>query len=136
MKLDDAQPSTTLIPLAVFVAITLGTWAVLGLVAGRPEIGRGPAAGACSIRGAGPRRRARRKRQEHVPGEGDGGRRASWASRCARPTRQELGKIRLKLLNAGFRQEQAVAVFLRDQAHRALDRPGRGRSRLRSCTSG
>ena len=40
----------------------------------------------------------------------DGGA-ASWASRCARPTRQELGKVRLKLLNAGFRHEQAVAVY-------------------------
>ena len=37
---------------------------------------------------------------------------ASKLGQSLRPSdEQELGKIRLKLLNAGFRQEQAVAVF-------------------------
>ena len=36
-----------------------------------------------------------------------------------RPTAQELGKIRVTLLNAGFRQEQAVPVYFRGQIHRA-----------------
>ena len=39
---------------------------------------------------------------------------ASKLGKSLRPSNeQELGKIRIKLLNAGFRQEQAVAVFLR-----------------------
>ena len=102
-----------LIPLAVFVSITLGTWVALGVIAGRPRTCRGAAAAAArpAAPTGTPSRPALAQPAGDVPGEGHGGGRASWASRSARRTRHELGKVRLKLLNAGFRQEQAVAVF-------------------------
>jgi tight adherence protein C len=100
-----------LIPLAVFVAITLGTWALLGMIAGRPQ------------------RAEDRLKKLLDPADGRGRAEASLArqqeafqarvtaaakklGQSLRPSDEaELGKIRLKLLNAGFRQEQAVAVY-------------------------
>ena len=102
----------TLIPLAVFLAITLGTWAILAAIVRPARQRRGPAPADLN------------------PEDGPGGHRGSRSSaaqemfqakvtaaanklgQSLRPSdEQELGKVRLKLLNAGFRQEQAVAIF-------------------------
>jgi tight adherence protein C len=96
-----------LIPIAVFAAITLGTWSVLGLVAARPK-----SAEVRLKRLLDPRSVEinQAKRQEQVQAKVAAA--AGKLGKSLRPSNeQELGKIRIKLLNAGFRQEQAVAVF-------------------------
>src|SRR5262249_12910746 len=100
-----------LIPFAVFVSITLGTWVVLGAIAGRPMaaedrlrrlIEPGASRGTSTAGLA--------KKQEQFQAKVAAA--ADKLGRSIRPSNEaELGKIRLKLLNAGFRQEQAVAVF-------------------------
>ena len=100
-----------MIPAAVFVSITLGTWVALGLLAGRPRKAEDrlrrllePDAG----RGESETRLA--KRQELFQAKVTAA--ANKLGKSLRPSdEQELGKIRLKLLNAGFRQESAVAVY-------------------------
>jgi tight adherence protein C len=102
----------TLIPVAMFVSITLGTWVLLGMVADRPQTAEDrlrrlldPAAG----RGVAEARQA--KKQELFQARVTAA--ANKLGQSLRPSDEaELGKIRLRLLNAGFRQEQAVAVFL------------------------
>jgi tight adherence protein C len=97
----------TVVPLAVFVAMTLGAWSVLGLVAARPKsaelrLNRLLDPHSVEIIQA--------KRQEHVQAKMAAA--ANKLGQSLRPSdAQELGKIRTKLMNAGFRHEQAVAVF-------------------------
>jgi tight adherence protein C len=96
-----------LVPLAVFLAMTLGTWGVLGLVAARPKsaelrLKRLLDPHTVEVTHA--------KRQDLVQARVTAA--ASKLGESLRPSDvQELGKIRIKLLNAGFRQEQAVAVY-------------------------
>jgi tight adherence protein C len=100
-----------LIPFAVFISITLGTWALLGVIADRPRAADDrlkrlldPTAG----RGVGEASQA--KRQDRFQAKVTAA--ANKLGKSLRPSDEaELGKIRLKLLSAGFRQEQAVAVF-------------------------
>jgi tight adherence protein C len=102
---------SSLIPFAVFVAITLATWIALGVVLQRPRTAEDrlrkmldPAGG----RSAADATVA--KKQELFQAKVTAA--ANKLGRSLRPSdEQELGKIRLRLLNAGFRQEQAVAVF-------------------------
>jgi tight adherence protein C len=95
------------VPLAVFVAMTLGAWGVLGLVATRPKsaelrLKRLLDPHSVEITQA--------KRQEQVQAKMAAA--ANKLGQSLRPSdAQELGKIRTKLMNAGFRHEQAVAVF-------------------------
>jgi tight adherence protein C len=101
----------TLIPLIVFVSITLGTWAALGMIAGRPrsaedrlrrllDPGAGRAAAEANLA----------KRQEVFHARVTAA--ANKLGQSLGPSDEaELGKIRLKLLNAGFRQENAVTVY-------------------------
>jgi tight adherence protein C len=97
----------TLIPLAVFLAFSLGAWAVLGLLAER--------SGSAEVRLQrllDPRSMvaSQAKRQEAVQAKLTAA--ANRLGQSLRPSDvQELGKIRVKLLNAGFRHEQAVAVY-------------------------
>lgn len=96
-----------LVAIAVFVTITLGSWSVLGLVATRPK-----SAELRLKRLLDPRtvEITQAKRQEQVQAKVAAA--AGKLGKSLRPTNeQELSKIRIKLLNAGFRQEQAVAVF-------------------------
>ncbi len=101
----------TLIPLAVFLSITLGTWAALGMIAGQPRSAEDrlkrlldPTAG----RGAAEANLV--KRQELFQAKVTAA--AHKLGQSLRPSNEaELGKVRLLLLNAGFRQEQAVAVY-------------------------
>jgi tight adherence protein C len=96
-----------LIPLAIFLAFSLGAWAVLGLLAER--------SGSAEVRLQrllDPRSIvvSQAKRQEAVQAKLTAA--ANKLGQSLRPSDvQELGKIRVKLMNAGFRHEQAVAVY-------------------------
>jgi len=100
----------TMVPFAVFMAMTLGAWAVLGLMAGRPgtaedRLGRllNPATAA-----TGASNQSKKQDKFHAKVTAAAGK----LGKSLRPSdAQQLGKIRIKLLNAGFRQEQAVAVY-------------------------
>src|SRR5512135_3049447 len=95
-----------LIPLAVFLAITLGVWVILSLVADRPVTAED---------------RLRRVLNPNTPELGSAAlsrqdvlqaKVATAAKRLGkslRPSNEaEMGKMRLMLLNAGFRGENAV----------------------------
>jgi tight adherence protein C len=100
----------TIIPPAVFLAISLGVWAVMSLVADRPMSAEerlkrvlNPAA-----RRADPA--AMMRQQDRI--QARVAEAAEKLGQSLRPSNEvELGKIRLELLNAGFRGEQAVAVY-------------------------
>ena len=96
-----------LIPLAIFLAFSLGAWAVLGLMAERSS-----SAEARLQRLVDPRTIVinQAKRQEAVQAKLTAA--ANRLGQSLRPSDvQQLGKIRIKLMNAGFRHEQAVAVY-------------------------
>jgi tight adherence protein C len=99
------------LPFLVFFSITLGVWAVLSALADRkqdaeerlrrimnPELGR-------------------KAMEEQVAGrqekfQAQVAKAANKLGQSLRPSdEEELGKVRLNLLNAGFRNENAVAVF-------------------------
>jgi tight adherence protein C len=100
-----------MIPLAVFVAITLGTWVALGAIAGRPRRAEDRlrrlldgTAGREAIE-AGTARK-----QEAFQAKVTAA--ARKLGQSLRPSDEvQLGKVRLKLLNAGYRHEQAVTIF-------------------------
>ncbi len=100
-----------LIPLAVFVAITLGTWIALTAIAARAP--RGEERLRRVMEGTAGRDAAEAgvvRRQEAFQAKVTAA--ANKLGQSLRPSNEaELGKVRLKLLNAGCRQEQAVAVF-------------------------
>jgi tight adherence protein C len=102
-----ALSAENLIPLAIFLAFSLGAWAVLGLLAER--------SGSAEVRLQrllDPRSIvvSQAKRQEAVQAKLTAA--ANRLGQSLRPSDvQELGKIRVKLMNAGFRHEQAVAVY-------------------------
>jgi tight adherence protein C len=99
--------SEELVPLAVFVAMSLGTWCVLGLVAGKPNSAELRLKRLLDPHAV---EAMQAKRQDMVQAKVAAA--ASKLGQSLRPTdAQELGKIRVKLLNAGFRHEQAVAVY-------------------------
>jgi tight adherence protein C len=103
----------TLIPIAVFLSITLGTWAILGAMVGRPmsadeRLRKLLDPHATAGRDAAEIGLATRQLQFQAKVTAA----ANKLGQSLRPSNEvELGKIRLKLLNAGFRQEQAVAVY-------------------------
>jgi tight adherence protein C len=98
------------IPVVVFLAMTLGAWSVLGLFAQRPRTAEDRLKRMLDPH-AGPNVDAsQNKRQEVFQAKVTAA--ANKLGKTLRPTDdKELGKIRIKLLNAGFRQEQAVAVY-------------------------
>jgi tight adherence protein C len=100
----------TMIPIAVFLAMTLGAWALLGLAAGRPVSAEQRLSRLLDPQAAGLVAENQLKRQEQFQAKVTAA--AGKLGRSLRPSNaQELGKIRIKLLNAGFRQEAAVAVY-------------------------
>jgi tight adherence protein C len=102
--------SETLVPLAVFLAMTLGTWFVLGLMAGRPKTAEQRLSRLLDPRAAESGQAEHAKRQEVFQAKVTAA--ANKLGQSLRPSdTEELGKIRVRLLNAGYRQEQAVAVF-------------------------
>ena len=118
----------------MFLSITLATWAGLGLLAGKPRTAQDRLEAPASTRtaaGAASRNPVQANRQLLVPGQGDGGRQLKLGQSLRPSDEQELGKIRVRLLNAGFRHEQAVAVYYGVKAvSYALDRALRGISGL------
>jgi tight adherence protein C len=100
----------TLMPLAVFLGMTLCAWAVLGMAAGGPKSAEDRLRRLLDPRAARAADVSQTKRQEIFQAKV-----AAAANRLGQSLRpsdvQELGKIRITLLNAGFRQEQAVAVY-------------------------
>jgi tight adherence protein C len=102
--------SETLVPVAVFLAMTLGAWGVLGFVAGRPKSAEERLSRLLDPRTARTGAGEHAKRQEAFQAKVTAA--ANKLGQTLRPSdTAELGKIRLKLLNAGYRQEQAVAVY-------------------------
>jgi tight adherence protein C len=96
-----------LVPLMVFVAMTLGAWGTLGLVSGRSRSAENRLKRLLDPRAA---ESVQAKRQMQVQARVAAA--ASKLGQSLRPSdEQELGKVRIKLLNAGFRHEQAVAAF-------------------------
>jgi tight adherence protein C len=97
----------TLVPLAVFVAMTMAAWAILGVAAGKPKSAELRLKRLLDPRSA---EMAHAKRQQQVQAKVAAA--AHKIGQSLRPSDEaELGKVRLKLLNAGFRQEQAVAIL-------------------------
>jgi len=100
-----------LIPMAVFLAITLGTWAALGMIAAQPQRAEDRlrrlldgTAGRDAVEAGVVRR------QEAFQAKVTAA--ARKLGQSLRPSDEvQLGKVRLKLLNAGYRQENAVAIF-------------------------
>jgi tight adherence protein C len=99
----------TIIPFAVFLAITLGVWGVMSMIADRPVSAEerlkrvlNPAARQDPAAAA----RQQDKIQAKVAEA------AKKLGQSLRPANEEeLGKVRLELLNAGFRGENAVAAY-------------------------
>jgi tight adherence protein C len=100
-----------LLPFVVFLSITLGVWAILSAIADRPANAedrlrrimnpeKGRKAMEDQVMGR------QEKFQAHVT------KAANKLGQSLRPSDEEhLGKVRLKLLNAGLRNENAVAIF-------------------------
>jgi tight adherence protein C len=103
--------AVVLVPVAVFLAITLLTWAVLSSIAERPKTAEerlkrllDPAAS------RGDALKIQANRQEQLQAKVTAA--AHKLGTSLRPSNEEeLGKIRLKLIRSGFRHEQATAVF-------------------------
>ena len=95
----------------MFVSITLATWVALGLIAGQPRKAEDRLQRLLDPIGARVAAESNlTKRQELFQAKVTAA--ANKLGQSLRPPGEaELGKIRLKLLNAGFRQEQAVAVY-------------------------
>jgi tight adherence protein C len=100
----------TIIPLAVFLAMTLGVWAVMSIIADRPV---NPEERLKRVLNPSVRRsdaalvaRQQDRFQAKVASA------ATKLGQSLKPNNEaEVGKLRLTLLNAGFRGENAVAVF-------------------------
>src|SRR5918997_1386040 len=99
------------VPLAVFLAITLGAWGLLSAIADRPSsaeerLSRVMNPSATRVDAATVVRRQDRIQQKVTQA-------ATKLGKSLRPSNEaELGKLRLMLLNAGFRHEQAVQIYL------------------------
>jgi tight adherence protein C len=95
------------IPIAVFLAFSMGVWAVLGLLAERSKSAEVRLKRLLDPRSA---VLSQVKRQEAVQAKLTAA--ANKLGQSLRPSDvQQLGKIRVKLMNAGFRHEQAIAVY-------------------------
>jgi tight adherence protein C len=101
---------SSVIPLAAFFAITLGVWAVLSLVADRPINPEERLRRVLNPGTARPDASALSRQQDIIQA-----RFAEAAKRLGRSLKPSdavaLGKLRLTLLNAGFRSENAVTIF-------------------------
>ncbi len=101
----------TVVPLIVFASITLGVWALLSAFEGRPSAGDERLRRIMNpVNGRQASQESIAKKQERFHKQVT--RAADKLGRSLRPSdAEELGKVRVKLLNAGFRHEQSVAVF-------------------------
>ncbi|MBY0395676.1 MAG: type II secretion system F family protein [Thermoleophilia bacterium] len=100
----------TLLPIGVFLAITLAVWSVLMIVAGRPMTAEDRLKRVLDPGTRRPDAASLARQQDKIQARvADAAKRLG---QSMRPTNEaEVGKIRLELLNAGFRGENAVAVY-------------------------
>jgi tight adherence protein C len=100
---------SSVIPLAAFLAITLGVWSVLSIIADRPIKTEERLKRLLNPNAA--RLDASTSRQQDVL-QAKFTDAAQRLGKSLKPTNEvALGKLRLTLLNAGFRGENAVAIF-------------------------
>jgi tight adherence protein C len=100
-----------LVPIAVFLAITLVTWAVLSTIAERPGSADDRLKRLLDpLAARGDALKIHANRQEQLQAKVTAA--ANALGRSLRPSNEvELGKLQLSLVNAGFRHEQATAVY-------------------------
>jgi tight adherence protein C len=109
----------TFIPLAVFFTITLAVWAALTLVADRPVNADERLKRVLNPNAARPDASAMARQQDKI--QAKFAEAAKRLGKSLKPTDEAtLGKLRLTLLNAGFRNESAVAVYYGVKALAAL----------------
>jgi tight adherence protein C len=103
--------SSFLVPIAVFVAITLVTWVALSALAERPQAAEDRLKRLLDpVAARGDALKVQANRQEQLQAKVASA--ANKVGRSLRPsTEAELGKIRLTLVSAGFRHEQAPAIY-------------------------
>lgn len=100
----------TLVSLSVFLAITLGVWVLLSAVADRPVTAEERLSRVLNPVAKRPDASALERQQDRIQERVKEA--ASKLGQSLRPNSEaELGKVRLELLNAGFRSEQAVAMY-------------------------
>ena len=100
----------TIVPIAAFIAIALGAWAVMSMVADRPVNAEERLKRVLNPNVRRVDAATMIKQQDKFQAKVTTA--ANKLGRSLRPANEEaLGKIRLELLNAGFRGEQAVAVY-------------------------
>lgn len=100
----------TLVPISAFLAITLGVWGVLSAMADRPSNAEERLKRVLDPMT--PRPDLKMMEQQQAKLQARVSEAASKLGKSLKPTDEaELGKVRLKLLNAGFRGEQAVMAY-------------------------
>jgi tight adherence protein C len=98
------------IPIAVFFAITLGAWAVMSMIADRPVSAEERLKRVLNPQTRRPDPATMARHQDRL--QAKVAQAAGKLGKTLRPSNEEeLGKVRIELLNAGFRGEQAVPVF-------------------------
>src|SRR3954451_5130842 len=101
---------TTVIPLATFLAITMGVWAVLSIVADRPINSEERLKRVLNPTAARPDASAMARQQDLFQAKFAVA--AKRLGKSLKPSDEAaVGKLRLTLLNAGFRSEHAVTSF-------------------------
>ncbi len=103
--------SEGLTPYVAFIVMTIGSWVILTAFAGRPRSGEDRLRRLIDPVGArGAAEAAQAKRQEAIQARVVSA--AGKLGNSLRPTdEEELGKLRLKLMRAGIRADQAVAIY-------------------------
>lgn len=100
----------TFVPISVFLAITLGVWGLLSVVADRPSNAEERLKRVLDPMSPRPDLKLMEHQQAKLQARVSEA--ASKLGKSLRPSDEaEVGKIRLRLLNAGFRSEQAVLAY-------------------------
>lgn len=103
--------ATTFVPISVFLAMALGVWGGLSLIAERRARASDRLKRLLEATAQRSKSTTLLRRQDRL--QALVARAAPALSKPLQPKKEaELGKLRLNLLNAGFRQEQAVQVYL------------------------
>ncbi len=98
------------VPVAVFLTITLGAWGLLSAIADRPSSAEERLSRVMNPSAARVDAATVVRQQDRIQAKVTQA--ATKLGKSLRPSDEaELGKVRLKLLNAGFRHEQAVQIF-------------------------
>lgn len=101
---------STLVSLGVFLAMTLGVWVVLSMVADRPVSAEERLNRVMNPSAKLPDASAFERQQDRIQSKVKEA--ASKLGKSLGPNSEaELGKVRLELLNSGFRSDQAVAIY-------------------------